>query len=54
MTEQQTAPARANLEYKAIPLSLSGVFAEVFCTKASNFVDPVDDGGADATIGKSE
>ena len=50
VTEQQTAPAKANLEYRARPLSFSGVWAAVFCTSPSNFVEPVDDGGGDAAI----
>ena len=50
VTEQQTAPAKANLEYNAKPLSFSGVCALVFCTTASSLVEPVDDGAADAAI----
>ncbi len=50
VTEQQTAPASANLEYNARPLSFSGVCALVFWTMASSFVDPVDEGGADAAM----
>ena len=52
MTEQQIAPANANLEYSAKPPSFSGVFAEAFCTNPSSFVDPVDEGGVDAAISK--
>lgn len=50
MTEQQTAPASANLEYNARPLSFSGVFALVVWTMASSLVEPVDAGGAVAAI----
>lgn len=50
MTEQQIAPAKANLEYKAKPLSLPGVCAAVFCTRASSLVEPVDDGGWEEVI----
>lgn len=50
VTEQHTAPARANLEYKPTPESFSGVRAAVFWTKESIFADPVDDGGAEAAM----
>ncbi len=52
VTEQQIAPANANLEYSARPLSFSGVFAEAFWTRPSSFVDPVDEGGVDAAISR--
>jgi hypothetical protein len=41
VTEQQTAPAKANLEYSAMPLSFSGVLARAVWTTASTFVEPV-------------
>lgn len=47
VTEQQTAPARANLEYRATPESFSGVLAFVVWTMASSFPEPVEDGVAD-------
>ena len=51
MTEQQTAPAKANLEYRAIPLSFSGVLAATFWTRPSSLVEPVDVGaGAEAIV----
>jgi hypothetical protein len=43
--EQQRAPAKANLEYKAKPLSFSGVLAATFEMAASTFAEPVDDVG---------
>jgi hypothetical protein len=46
VTEQQIAPAKANLEYNATPLSFSGVFARVFWTTASTFTEPVEGGAA--------
>ena len=49
VTEQQTAPASANLEYSAIPESFSGVLALAVWTTASSFVEPVDDDGAAIT-----
>ena len=49
-SRRTTAPANANLEYNAKPLSLSGVEALVLWTMASSFVDPVDEGGGDAAI----
>jgi hypothetical protein len=42
VTEQQTAPAKANLEYSAMPLSFSGVFDRAFWTTASTFTEPVE------------
>lgn len=50
MTEQHTAPARANLEYSPIPESFSGVRAAAFWTTASSLVDPVDDEGDEAAM----
>lgn len=50
VTEQQIAPASANLEYSANPLSFSGVSAFVRCTIASSLVEPVDVGGGDEAI----
>lgn len=47
MTAQHTAPAKANLEYKATPLSFSGVLALACWTTASTFVEPVEVAGAD-------
>jgi len=41
VTEQQTAPARANLEYSAMPLSFSGVLDRAVWTTASTFAKPV-------------
>ena len=41
VTEQQTAPAKANLEYSAMPLSFSGVLDRAVWTTASTFVEPV-------------
>ena len=49
VTEQQTAPASANLEYSARPESFSGVLALAVWKTASSFVEPVDDGGAAIT-----
>lgn len=45
VTEQQTAPAKANLEYSATPLSFSGVFDRAVWRTASTFVEPVEVGG---------
>jgi hypothetical protein len=45
VTEQQTAPARANLEYSATPLSFSGVLDRAVWTTASTFVEPVEGAG---------
>lgn len=42
VTEQQIAPARANLEYNATPLSFSGALARTFCTTSSTLTAPVD------------
>ena len=42
VTEQQTAPAKANLEYSAIPLSFSGVLERAVWTTASTLVEPVE------------
>jgi len=44
VTEQQTAPAKANLEYRARPLNFSGVLAATFWTRASTLVEPVEVG----------
>jgi hypothetical protein len=41
VTEQHTAPAKANLEYSAMPLSFSGVLDRAVWTTASTFVEPV-------------
>ncbi len=48
VTEQHTAPAKANLEYNATPLSFSGVFDRAVWTTASTFVEPVEVGDAAA------
>ena len=50
VTEQQTAPARANREYNWKPLSLAGDAALAFWTTASSFVEPVEEGGGDAAM----
>lgn len=50
MTEQQIAPARANREYSWRPLSFAGDAALAFWTTASSFVEPVEEGGADAAM----
>lgn len=42
VTEQQTAPARANREYKATPESWAGSAALTFWTMASTLAEPVD------------
>ena len=52
MTEQQTAPANANLEYSASPDSFSGVWARAFWTNASIFVEPVEDEGVDEAMAR--
>jgi hypothetical protein len=49
VTEQQIAPARANLEYNWIPLSFSGVLATAFGTTASTLAEPVEVLAADMT-----
>jgi len=41
VTEQQIAPATANLEYRAKPSFFSGVLALMVWTTASTFVEPV-------------
>lgn len=46
VTEQQTAPAKANLEYRARPLSFWGAAALTFSLMASTLVEPVEVGGA--------
>lgn len=53
-SRRTTAPANANLEYNAKPLSLSGVAALVLWTMASSFVDPVDEGGGDVAIAATD
>jgi hypothetical protein len=44
------APAKANLEYRLIPLSFSGVFAATFWTTASTLAEPVDVAGGAIAI----
>lgn len=50
MTEQQIAPASANLEYRARPLSFAGDWALAFCMAASTLGRPVVEGGGEAAM----
>jgi len=50
VTEQQTAPAKANLEYRARPLGLDGSCARATFLMASTWAEPVEVGGAEAAI----
>jgi hypothetical protein len=54
VTEQQIAPARANLLYSATPESFSGVLAAAFWMTPSSLTEPVDEDGAEDAIGNRE
>jgi hypothetical protein len=50
VTAQQTAPAKANLEYRSRPCGLLGSAAAAVALMASSLTEPVDEGGTPADM----